>query len=91
MMMTMYRSLVHRGEVLVFLLATGSLWSKVLTMLTFSHFCYFIRLSQILCDFEIRRVEADIRICPPELIHRVTPRFKACLQEVRAKAGEKRQ
>ena len=58
------------------LLAIGSLLNKVVMFLSSAHISFTVRLTQRLSQFEIRRVEADIRTITPNLIHRITPRFK---------------
>ena len=72
------------GDKLMGALALLTLWSKFVGCLAFAHIQFFIGLSQLLNTFEVRRVEADIRVCDVGLIHRVTPRFKAMLQESHA-------
>ena len=42
---------------------------------------FMVRLAQRLAELEIRRVESDIRTVTPNLIHRITPRFKSLLHE----------
>ena len=69
------------GNYLMSFLACGSIVSCTFQVLNFTHMCFYMRLSQKLQGFEIRRCQADIRVCEPELIHRVTPRFKGLLHE----------
>jgi len=65
-------------------LALCTMWSKFCGCLTFAHIAFYISFCQRLNMFEVRLVEADIRVCDVGLIHRVTPRFKAMLQEIYA-------
>ncbi len=66
---------------MLMILAVGSLMNKLVMMTTISHVAFTVRLVQKLSEFEIRRVEADVRTITPNLIHRVTPRFKSLLHE----------
>ena len=72
------------GDKLMGSLALLTLWNKFVGCLAFAHLAFYVGLSQRLNTFEVRRVEADIRVCDVGLIHRVTPRFKAMLQESHA-------
>ncbi len=56
-------------------------WSRAIQVSSLGGMAYLIRLSQCLANFEIRRVQTDVRTCPATLIHRITPRFKALLHE----------
>ena len=71
----------HRGDILVSVLAAASTWSRLVMILGLAHSSFVIRLSQKLSEFEVRRVEADIRTVQPNLTHRITPRFKNLLHE----------
>ena len=72
---TVVRS-IHREDYVVSILAVGALGNKFFMMLVNANVAIVTRLAQKMSDFEIRRVEADIRTITPNLIHRVTPRFK---------------
>jgi len=72
------------GDKLMGSLALLTLWSRFVGCLSLAHIAFFVGVSQRLNSFEVRRVEADIRVCDVGLIHRVTPRFKAMLQESHA-------
>jgi len=49
--------------------------------LILTHTAFYVRLSQKVCDLEIRRVEADFKTIKSTNIHRVAPRYKALLRE----------
>ena len=74
-------SLMQRGETLLAVLAGCSVYSKLTQMLILAETAFFMRMSQRLSEFEVRRVEADIRTVTPNLIHRITARFKSLLHE----------
>jgi len=77
---TAYRRL-QEGNTLMGVLAIGATFSKLISQGMFVEGLFYLRLQQRLLLFEVRRVQCDVRICPTSLIHRVTPRFKALLQE----------
>ena len=62
-------------------LAVGTTFAKMSLVLTFVEVMFILQLQQKLLLFEVRRVQCDVRMCPTSLIHRITPRFKALLQE----------
>ena len=66
----------ERGDILVSVLAAASVWSRLLMIAGLSYSSFVIRLSQKLSEFEVRRVEADIRTIQPNLTHRITPRYE---------------
>jgi len=74
----------NRGDPLLGVLGGMSICSKFVTMLFVAHISYIIRMTQKLAEFEIRRVQADVRTVTPGLIHRITPRFKSMLHELHA-------
>ena len=67
------------SEGIMRVLAFGAAWNRVVQCLSNCQVMFWMRMSQQLALFEIRRVQCDIRVCPAALIHRVTPRFKALL------------
>ena len=69
-------SSVDRGDTLGIVLAVGCMMSKLVQAAISAHVCFSVRLMQKLAEFEIKKVEADIRVVTPNLIHRITPRFK---------------
>jgi len=70
-----------KGETLMALGALSGVWATIGAFMMPCQVAFFLRLGQRLSDFEIRRCEADIRTCPPNMIHRITPRFKQLLHE----------
>ena len=72
---TIIRS-TDRGDTIGTALAVGCMMSKLVYTAISAHVSFSVRLMQKLAEFEIRRVEADIRVVTPNLIHRITPRFK---------------
>ena len=77
---TIIRS-IQRGEHLEMFLAVGTMMFFLVCSAVNAHIAINVRLTQKLAEFEIRRVEADIRVITPNLIHRITPRFKGLLHE----------
>ena len=71
----------NRGQHLMAALAVCSFWSLGVSALILAEIGFNVRLCQRLNELEIRRTEADIRTIAPNLVHRVTPRFKALLHE----------
>jgi hypothetical protein len=71
----------QRGEILMSLLSICALLSRVGIGCGLVESAFFLRLNQRLSEFEIRRVEADIRTISPNMIHRITARFKSLLHE----------
>jgi len=71
----------QRGEVVMSVLAAGAVWSKTCQAFILVQVAFSVRLAQVLSEFEIRRVEADVRVVTPNLVHRITPRFKSLLHE----------
>jgi len=78
---SLYSWFVVRQDYTLSLLLVLTLISKTITCLALAVSSFHVRISQKLGELEIRRLEADIRTCPPEMIHRITPRFKALLHE----------
>ena len=72
----------ERGDLLVSVLAAASTWSRLVVVLGLTYSAFVVRLSQKMSEFEIRRVEADIRTIKPNLTHRITPRYLALLHEI---------
>jgi len=56
-------------------------YSKGVGVLAIAQVAFAVRLSQVTTEFEIRRAECDIRTVSPNMIHRITPRFKSLLHE----------
>jgi hypothetical protein len=75
-----YRN-AKRGETLMSLLSFLSIGSRFTVACSMFEMAFYVRLNQRLSDFEIRRVEADIRTITPSMIHRITARFKSLLHE----------
>jgi hypothetical protein len=71
----------NRGDSVLLALAVGSTCNKLVWSSINAHTAFSVRLVQRLAEFEIRRVEADVRTITPNLIHRITPRFKSLLHE----------
>jgi hypothetical protein len=71
----------ERDDTLILALSIVTIYSRLVECLALSHVSFLVRLSQKLSEFEIRRVESDIRTCVPSLTHRITPRFKSMLHE----------
>ena len=67
---------IDRGDNLGAALSAGCMMNRLVFAAGSAHVCFSVRLVQKLAEFEIRRVEADIRVVTPNLIHRITPRFK---------------
>jgi len=62
-------------------LALVAAYSKGVGVLAIAQVAFAVRLSQVTTEFEIRRTECDIRTVGPNMIHRITPRFKSLLHE----------
>ena len=74
---------VARGESMGLLVCSGAfVYCTLGSLLLQIQSAFAIRLAQKLSMFEIRRVEADVRTCDPNLVHRITPRFKSMLHEM---------
>jgi len=73
-----------RGDKLLGLLSVCCLISKLISFIMMAQVAFVVRLSQKLSEFEIRRVEADVRTVSANMIHRITPRFKSLLHECHA-------
>ena len=69
------RNIVRKDYVLAGCAALA-VWSRIVYCCCSCHIAFLLRLSQVLSEFEVRRVEADIRTISPSMIHRITPRFK---------------
>jgi len=78
---SLYSWFVVRQDYTLSLLLVLTLISKTVQFIGLASSAFHVRISQKLGELEIRRLEADIRTCPSEMIHRITPRFKALLHE----------
>jgi len=72
---TLYRN--QDSDLLKKVLKVLLAWSWIVSLVTNCGMSYCVRLMQKLQEFEIRRLQCDIRTCQYSLIHRAAPRFKA--------------
>ena len=79
---------VQRGEGWLAAGAICALWGEFITCLSIAQISFCVRAGQKLSMLEIRRVQCDVRVVSPQLIHRVTPRFKSLLHESHAFANK---